>query len=274
MEYFKNSFEGELIIINSRLIKSDKELIMAFHRYDNSPNAIMIGHTHQPSLANRKLVINFWSSIYKISDIRLTILRNPMERSISWIKAAGNLSLNDDSEHGIPFRFKGLNQKSLKVAEKIEFTRGNRSSLCDNIYSCILPDNFYADSPDNTNIAMSLNNYPIELLSSINPNYFLTPLPLRSQTQVNAYNNLFISGLEFNSLRQYLEIPEYEYYALENINHLVNRLEIDGITKPGFHVPHINSIEADPQISLVLRTKLTNLYPESFLLWKHSANIF
>jgi len=274
MEYFKKSFEGELIIINSRLIQSDKELVMAFNRYNNSPNVIVIGHTHQPSLPNRKLVNDFWHSIYNTSDIRLTILRNPMDRSISWIKAAGNLNLNDDPNYGIPFRFKMLNQKSLNVVEKIELTRGNRSSLCDNVYSCILPDNFYTDSPDNSNIALSLNNYPIELLSSLSPHIFLTPLPLRAKSAVDDYKNIFISGLQFNSFREYLKIPEYEYYALENVHQLVNRLESDGITMPGLHVPHINIIEAESQITIGLRAKLTNLYPESFLLWKHAANIF
>jgi len=274
MEYFKNSFSGELIIINSRLIRSDNELKMAFNRYNNSPNAVIIGHTHQPSLANRILVRNFWQSIYNISDIRLTILRNPIERSISWIKAAGNLNLKDDNKHGIAFRFKNVDNQSLEITEKIELTRGNRSSLSDNIYSCILPDNFHADYPDNINIASSLNNYPIELLSTLNPSHFLTPLPLRPEQLFKAYKNIFFYGLQFNSFRQYLEIPEYEYYALENVNHLVKRLELDGITNSGFHVPHINIIEADPQISIGLRTKLTNLYPESYLLWKHAANIF
>ena len=59
MKYFEQSFDGELIIINSGTVKNDEELLTCFGKYSQSTKAIIIGHSHQPSIANRELVGNF-----------------------------------------------------------------------------------------------------------------------------------------------------------------------------------------------------------------------
>lgn len=274
MKYFEQAFDGQIIIINSRNVKSDKQLVDAYDKFINSPRVIIIGHTHQPSLANRKLVSDFWQNIYRCSDMKFTILRNPVDRSISWIKAAGNLSRGDNPDHGIPFRFRGLNQNDSEIASLIELQRGSRSSFDDNIYDCIMPDNFLADSPDNLNIAGSVANYPVELMSSDSYLRWLTPLSIRTEEQINEYKSLFEHGLNISKLISYLAIPHYDFFAIENIHKLVRCFEERSITKPGFSVPHINSTAASLDISIRIRRMLTNLYPESYLLWKHALGMY
>ena len=274
MKYFEEAFDGDLIIINSRLVNTEQKLIESYHQFLNSSRAIIIGHTHQPSLANRSLVNDFWHNVYRISDIRLTILRNPIERSISWIKAAGGLSTDDNPSHGIPFRFKNLGQDDDLLVTSIENQRGSRSTLNDNIYNCIMPENFHADTPDNLNIAGAVANYPAELMSSKPAIRWYTPLPCRQEQHINEYKQLFDDGLNANNLFDYLSIPKFEFYGLERIHKLVRSLENRSITKPGFTVPHINTTTADKNVSLKTRKILTNLFPESYLLWKHSIGIF
>ena len=275
MKYFEQSFDGELIIINSGTVKNDEELLTCFGKYSQSTKAIIIGHSHQPSIANRELVGEFWRNIYSISDMRFTILRNPLERSISWIKEAGNLGDGAVPSHGISYRFRGLPQDQETLAACIENQRGPRSILNDSIFDCILPENFYVDTPDNLNIASSIANYPIELMSSDQFLRWLTPLPCRKEKDIFEFKILFENVLTIDELIKYLSIPRYEFYALEKIDDFVKRLESLSITKPGFSVPHINiSKTASVDISLKVKRTLINLYPESYLLWKHAIGLF
>lgn len=274
MKYFEEAFDGDLIIINSRLITSDNKLLESYHNFSNSSMAIIMGHTHQPSLRNRELVRDFWHNIYRISDMRFTILRNPVERSISWIKAAGNLSSGDIPSNGIPFRFCGLSQKDNSLVSAIESQRGCRSTLVDNIYDCIMPENFFADCPDNLNIASSIANYPSELMSSQPYFRWYTPLPCRSEEHIKEFKQLFDNGPNINNLFNYLSIPKYDFFAIESIDKLVSTFEARSITKPGFTVPHINSLRSSSDISVHIRRSLINLFPESYLLWKHALGIF
>ena len=273
MKYFEEAFDGDLIIINSRLVNSEQKLIQSYRQFVNSSRAIVIGHTHQPSIANRPLVHEFWSKIYGISDIRLSILRNPIERSISWIKDAGGFSNGDNFPDGIPFRFRGLLQDDDFLATCIENQRGSRSKLDDKIYECILPENFYSDAPDNLNIAGSVANYPAELLSSKPATLWLTPLPCRQEKHIKEYRQLFDDGINAKKLVDYLSIPKFEFYGLECIHKLVSSMEDRSITKPGYTVPHINKTTAEANISDHIKRVLTNLFPESYLLWKHAVGI-
>ena len=272
IKYLGDSFDGTLIVVNSRTTTSERSLLEKFRVFKETENAIIIGHTHQPSLPNTRLVTQFWRSVYNESDRKLTIVRNPADRSISWLKAAGHLGKDRYSEDGNQYLFRLPSSRSLKAVESIEKTRGSRSLLNDSIYECILTDNFYSDFPDNRAIAMSIANYPIELLSARPAMQWLTPLPLRGDAEIAGFKGLY-SDFSWDRLRDYLAIPEYEFYALERSDALVNALEECKLTRKGVPFPQINSISADEQISTETKRVITNLYPESYLVWKHALGI-
>ena len=82
------------------------------------------------------------------------------------------------------------------------------------------------DTPDNLNIASSIANYPIELMSSDQFLRWLTPLPCRKEKDIFEFKILFENVLTIDELIKYLSIPRYEFYALEKIDDFVKGLKV------------------------------------------------
>ena len=273
MKYFQQAYDGDLIIINSKLVRSEEALYRAFEKFQISNHALIIGHTHQPSLPNRTIVNSFWLKVYEISDLHLSILRNPIDRAVSWINEAGQLH-SGNSVNGIPFLYRGLSHADAKVVSVIDNQRGPRFCMDDNVFNSISVENFHCDSPDNYNIAASIANYPIELLSHEPYQRWITPLPLRSIKHQNDYAELLNNGITFSRLCNYLSIPEYRFFALENIGSFVKFMESNNLMRSGYEFPHINSNNVALAIGNKTKLALTNNFPESYLLWKHALGIF
>ena len=246
-------------------------------------NMIVQGHLNEPFYLHcpHEIRIKFWDFIYKISDIKFSILRHPIDRALSYIRYSG-FKDSDSIENLDPnFFYKyipwpGDNYQTTKLFEIYKRFHMQVDSTGLSLLENILPNVYSLHFPECLNLALAMNEYPIALFSSLYAGDFLIPNSLREQkfSHESYFKNFYPMS---NYIFENLKIPEIKLLAFEDLEFVIQWLKQQNIINGNMRLPHLNRTKlhnsvCDNAIMLKdLKCSLEKEYPESFILWKLAA---
>ena len=271
--WIKENTDYEVIKVWER--EDEESLHRILLRLSHEDNILIGGHTYAPTYMPDKVKAEFWSEVYKKTDYRFTVLRNPISRLNSFLHFSGKSSKSPALDPECDF-FYGRRQSRLD-ANKDPIRAIHKKSLM-SLESClesILPENYLTNLPINANMSEKINDYPkgIGLSGDLRDSYYL-PLSMRGDKSM--YFEKMIRLMKFGGdISDVFGITgNFALFAIEDVHHLINVLVDKGIVRSDYSPFPVKNKTSKLQgfdeksLDSDLVSRVFNEYPESYVLWR------
>ena len=262
---------------------TEESLSRIIEKFSEQKNIIVGGHRFHPRRLSTKDLNLFWSHIYKLSDFRFVILRNPISLLNSFLHFSGTF----DQETGFDLESKIFKPERIphlgQDSDPLRAIYQESILSLENCLNMILPESYLVNIPVNHFACRIINSIAEGFVEGSRRSSLSIPLSLRGDEKV--FSRMYFQELleltkGVGNVSKVMGIPpysmDYSLFAVEDMPHMIDSLVKRGIVKRDYEpFPAKNKTSKLPgfdeeSLDSKLVARVCSEYPESYVLWRIS----